>query len=252
MMRQIALTAMMVSVVALTGCVSSGTYKIKEQEANNLNQELSDLKQKYGQLQSDHATLETEFKNKNDLLGQAMSQQQAIDKQNAHLRDTISNLQRDKDAEAQKSQTYASLVDKMKNEISQGQVTISELQGKLTLNMLDAVLFDSGQAQIKADGLAVLQKVVEILKSAQDKNIRIEGHTDNAAIKTTLAKKYPTNWELSAARALNVTKYLQQQGIDPSLLSSVAYGEYKPVASNDTPEGKAKNRRIEIVLVPKD
>jgi chemotaxis protein MotB len=67
-----------------------------------------------------------------------------------------------------------------------------------------------------------------------------------------LAKKFPTNWELSAARATNVARYLQEQGIDPAHLSTAAYGEYKPVAGNDTTEGRAKNRRIEIILVPKE
>ncbi|HEX9023817.1 MAG TPA: OmpA family protein, partial [Geobacteraceae bacterium] len=76
--------------------------------------------------------------------------------------------------------------------------------------------------------------------------------TDNVQISGSLSRKYPTNWELSAARAINVTRYLQQQGIDPALLSAVAYGEYRPVAGNDTEEGKAKNRRIEIILVPRE
>ena len=71
-------------------------------------------------------------------------------------------------------------------------------------------------------------------------------------ISPSLAKRYPTNWELSAARAINVTRFLQQQGIDTDRLSAVAYGEWKPVGDNDTPEGRAKNRRIEINLVDRD
>jgi chemotaxis protein MotB len=105
---------------------------------------------------------------------------------------------------------------------------------------------------VKQEGLDVLQRVVEILKNVKDKSIRVEGHTDNVKIKGRLAKQYPTNWELSAARALNVTKYLQQQGLDPVLLSATAFGEYQPVAGNDTPEGRAKNRRIAIILLPKE
>jgi chemotaxis protein MotB len=131
-------------------------------------------------------------------------------------------------------------------------VTISELKGKLTVNMVDAILFDSGEAEVKPAGLALLQKVIDILKTVKDKAIRIEGHTDNVQISGTLTRKYPTNWELSAARAVNVTRYLQQQGIDPGVLSAVAYGEIHPVAGNDTEEGKARNRRIEIILVPKE
>ena len=140
----------------------------------------------------------------------------------------------------------------MKSEIDKGQVTISELKGKLTVNLVEAVLFDSGQAEIKEDGLEVLQKVVDILQEVRDRTIRIEGHTDNVPIGGALARKYPSNWELSAARAVNVSRFLQKRGIAPENLAAVAYGEYHPVADNDTPEGRAKNRRIEIILAARD
>jgi chemotaxis protein MotB len=173
--------------------------------------------------------------------------------ENSNLKAEIARLQKLKEEEVQKtSKTYEDLLDKMKSEISQGQVTISELKGKLTVNMVDAVLFDSGKSEVKPDGLLVLQKVIDILKSVKGKAIRIEGHTDNVQIGGELARKFPTNWELSAARAINVLRYLQQQGIDPLSLSAIAFGEYKPVASNETKEGKAQNRRIEIVLVAKE
>jgi chemotaxis protein MotB len=140
----------------------------------------------------------------------------------------------------------------MKSEISRGQITISELKGKLTVNMVDSILFDSGKAEVKKGGLEILGKVISILKEVKDKSIRIEGHTDNVQISRALAQRYPTNWELSAARAINVARYLQDEGIGPGQLSAAAYGEWKPVAENDTPEGRARNRRIEIILVPKE
>ena len=169
------------------------------------------------------------------------------------LREQISNMQKATEEKVMAtSKTYEQLLDMMKTEISQGQVTISELKGKLTVNMVDAILFDSGRAEVKEDGLAVLRKVVDILKTVKDKAIRIEGHTDNVPIRGQLASRYPTNWELSAARAINVTRYLQAQGVDPLVLSAVSYGEFKPVATNDNEEGKARNRRIEIILVPKE
>ena len=150
------------------------------------------------------------------------------------------------------SSTYDQLVAKMKGEIDKGQVTISELRGKLTVNMVEAILFDSGKAEIKQEGLVVLGKVIEILKTVNDKAIRIEGHTDNKPVVGPLTQRYPTNWELSATRAINVARYLQKQGIEPAVLSAAAFGEFRSVADNATPEGRAKNRRIEIVLVPKD
>ena len=171
----------------------------------------------------------------------------------AGMKQEVARVQKAKEEEVlTTSKTYEQLLDKMKNEISQGQVTISELKGKLTVNMVDAVLFDSGKAEVKGSGMAVLKKVVEILQTVKDKAIRIEGHTDNVPIHGQLTARYPTNWELSAARAINVTRYLQEQGIEPQVMAAVAFGEYRPVAANDTEEGKARNRRIEIILVPKD
>ncbi len=172
--------------------------------------------------------------------------------ENGRLRQEIVDLQKAKEAVQKASKTYEQLLDKMQTEIAQGQVTISELKGKLTVNMVDAVLFDSGRAEVKENGLVVLQKVVDILQTVRDKTIRIEGHTDNAPIRGALINKFATNWELSAARAINVTRFLQEQGLEPALLMAAAYGEYKPVAPNDSAEGKAKNRRIEIILVPKE
>jgi chemotaxis protein MotB len=150
------------------------------------------------------------------------------------------------------SSTYEDLLKEMKGEIEQGQIAITELQGKLTVDLVDKILFDSGRAEVKPEGLEVLKRVVDILKTVTDKTIRVEGHTDNVPIAGTLAKRYPTNWELSAARAINVTRYLESEGLDPALLSAAAFGEYQPVADNETPGGRAKNRRIAIILLSRE
>ncbi len=174
-----------------------------------------------------------------------------LDAENRMLKAENASLVKAREEQVQKvSATYESMLEKMKSEISKGQITISELKGKLTVNMVDSILFDSGKAEVKKGGLEILGKVISILKDVKDKSIRIEGHTDNVQISRALAQRYPTNWELSAARAINVARYLQDEGIDPGQLSAVAYGEWKPVGENDTPEGRAKNRRIEIILVP--
>ena len=169
------------------------------------------------------------------------------------LAESISLLKKTKEVEVRTvSKTYEDLLSEMKGEIAQGQIAITELQGKLTVDVVDKILFDSGQTEIRPEGLDVLKRVVEILITVTDKVIRVEGHTDSIPIAGALAKRYPTNWELSAARALNVTRYLEKEGIDPTLLSAVAFGEHQPIAENDTPEGLAKNRRIAIILLPKE
>lgn len=206
---------------------------------------------------SDKEELDRILKSRSDNLSQTIFELRSkvadLDAENAKLKAENAGLVKAREEQVRKvSSTYESLLEKMKSEISQGQVTISELQGKLTVNMVDSVLFDSGKAEVKGGGREILGKVVSILKDVKDKSIRIEGHTDDVQISRALAQRYPTNWELSAARSINVARFLQDQGIDPANLSAVAYGEWKPVATNDTAEGKAKNRRIEIILVPKE
>jgi chemotaxis protein MotB len=206
----------------LTGClVTESKYIKKSEEADKLAQELA---------------LERE-------------KNQTLTEQNLALKESTTKLEQKAE---ETSSTYQQLLKEMKAEIDEGQITIKELKGKLTMDVVDKILFDSGEARIKEDGLKVLQRVVDILQTVKDKNILIEGHTDNVPIVGRLAQRYPTNWELSHARAINVTKYLQEKGIDPRILSATAYGEYQPIADNSTPEGRAKNRRIAIILLPKD
>jgi chemotaxis protein MotB len=119
------------------------------------------------------------------------------------------------------------------------------------VEMVDEILFDSGEATLKPGGVAVLQKVGAALKKVTDRPIEVQGHTDNVPIKGALAQRFPTNWELSAARATNVARFLQDQaGLDPTRLSATAYSEYQPRDTNDTDAGRRRNRRIEILLGP--
>jgi chemotaxis protein MotB len=272
--------------------VMQSTYQTKVDEADMLTKRLAALQKKHDDLIAENAVLKSDMarmtlqnekmttdlsyvtdqrdkaieekkelerilRSRSDSLSQSIVELRRkvddLDAENEKLKAENAALVKAREEQVQKvSSTYESLLEKMKSEISQGQVTISELKGKLTVNMVDSILFDSGKAEVKKGGLEILGKVISVLKDVEDKSIRIEGHTDNVQISRGLAQRYPTNWELSAARAINVARYLQGQGIDPGNLSAVAYGEWKPVATNDTPEGRAKNRRIEIILVPKE
>ncbi len=148
------------------------------------------------------------------------------------------------------TQTYQDLQKKLEKEIQEGRVQITEMKNRLTMTMVDKIIFPSGSADISKEGEKVLDKVISILKDVKDKRIQVEGHTDNVQIVSALKKRFPTNWELSTARATEVVRYLQKGGIDPHMLSATGYAEYMPVAPNDTEEGRHKNRRIEIVLLP--
>lgn len=118
----------------------------------------------------------------------------------------------------------------------------------LVVTFLDEVLFDSGKAKIKSSAYSSLDKVAEVLTSkASDLNIGVEGHTDNEPIKRS---GWQSNWELSTARATSVLHYLVAKGVSPERLAAIGYGEYRPVASNETKDGRRKNRRVEIVILP--
>ncbi|TKB75641.1 MAG: hypothetical protein E8D46_02120 [Nitrospira sp.] len=151
------------------------------------------------------------------------------------------------------TRTQEELSKSLQDEISKGNVTIQQVRDRLTINMVDRVLFDSGQAQVKPAGVKVLKPVSDVLNKISDKQIRIEGHTDNVNISPKLQDRFKTNWELSTARATTVVRFLiDQGGVDRQHLSAVGYADTKPLAPNDTEQGRASNRRIEIVLYPKD
>jgi chemotaxis protein MotB len=151
------------------------------------------------------------------------------------------------------TRTQEELSKSLQDEISKGNITIQQVRDRLTINMVDRVLFDSGQAQVKPAGVKVLKPVSDVLNKISDKQIRIEGHTDNVNISTKLQDRFKTNWELSTARATTVVRYLiDQGGVDRQHLSAVGYADTHPLASNETEQGRASNRRIEIVLYPRD
>jgi len=151
------------------------------------------------------------------------------------------------------TRTQEELSKSLQDEISKGNITIQQVRDRLTINMVDRVLFDSGQAQVKPAGVKVLKQVGDVLNKISDKQIRIEGHTDNVPISSKLQGRFKTNWELSTARATTVVRYLiDQGGVDRQYLSAVGYADTHPLASNDSEEGRSSNRRIEIVLYPKD
>jgi len=149
--------------------------------------------------------------------------------------------------------THQSLEDEMRNALESKDVTISQLQGKLTVNILDRVMFDSGEAELKPAGAAVLRKVAAVLAQHPNLKVHVIGHTDNVPIRAAARNRFPSNWELSTARATSAVRFLTEvAGVDPRRLGAVGYGEFRPVADNTTPEGRARNRRIAITILSEE
>jgi chemotaxis protein MotB len=157
-----------------------------------------------------------------------------------------------KDEELAKLQgTYNELEAKMKDEIAQGDVRLSQSGGRIKVDLVDKIIFDIGEASVTERGGEVLSRVGAVLANVKDKKIQVSGHTDDLPIHERLRDRYPTNWELAATRATNVVRYLEEKAHVPGkLLVAAAYGPWEPISSNRTDAGRMRNRRIEIVLAP--
>jgi chemotaxis protein MotB len=160
-----------------------------------------------------------------------------------------------KDSElAELKGAHDKLEEKMKEEIAKGEIELFSADGKLRVDLVDKVLFDSGDAEISKRGQGVLTRVGAVLALPQlaDRQIQVSGHTDNQPILSAkLRAQYASNWELSVSRALNVVRFLQDAAkVPPERLGATGYGEHHPIASNKTVKGRARNRRIEILLTP--
>ncbi len=270
----------MAVVMLFTGCVSSKKYKARVGDIDNMQKTVSQLETSVSALEQENTALKNQLKTAQDekgtlqarlktagdekvaLEGRLRSTEEdkaTLQKEGASLRGQVAEIAKQRDtamAEKEKAvsglkSTYDNLVKELSKEIQAGQIAITQLKDKLSLTMVEKILFDSGSADIKKDGKKVLDRVGGILKQVTDKQINIEGHTDNVPISPRLQQKFPTNWELSTARATTVVRYLQEKaGLDPQLLVAGGFAEYRPIEPNDTEERKAKNRRIEIVLTP--
>jgi len=218
------------------GCVSKSEFEKLQADKN---QEIEALAKERAALEQQTRDLQT--------------QRAALEKQQAALRSEVDNLQRQKSQlEAANQQTksqYDGLVSNLNEEVKKGQLQVRQYKDMLTVEVAEQLFFDSGKAALKDSGKEVLKKVGDALKGYEDKIIRVVGHTDNVPIATA---QFPSNWELSAARATTVVRFLQANGVPPERLTASGRGEFSPIAPNDDAEGRRKNRRIEITLIDKN
>lgn len=176
-----------------------------------------------------------------------LAEKQAIAAEAERQRQLAGQLAEQKSALEKRSAEYQALASSLDREIKAGQIQLSELKGRLTVRMAEKVLFASGSAAIGKEGKEALGKIAAAFKDVKGRIIRVEGHTDDVPIRT---ERFPSNWELSSARAIAVVRLLQDKGVDPGLLGAAGYAQYQPVAPNDSAGGRAQNRRIEISLAP--
>jgi chemotaxis protein MotB len=159
----------------------------------------------------------------------------------------LEELRKQKLAAEARAATFRNLMEKLRSMIDAGQLKVIIRDGRMLIALESDVLFDSGKTNLKPAGQAALAKVAQVLASITDRKYQVAGHTDDVPIHTA---RFPSNWELSTARAVEVVNFLIANGMKPQQVSAAGFGEFDPVAPNDSPEHRAQNRRIEIVLQP--
>ena len=222
------------SALIASGCVSKGEFEKMQAERDG-------LEQKVRELESQKSGLE--------------QQKAAAERQQGNLRSELVTLEKERAQLQMSSQQtksrYDALVRDLDQEVKKGQLQVRQYKDMLTVEIAEQLFFDSGRAQLRESGRAVLKKVGDALKGYDDKIIRVVGHTDNVPIGKSMQAQFPSNWDLSAARATTVVRFLETAGVPPERLLASGRGEYSPAASNDDPDGRKKNRRIEITLIDK-
>ena len=207
------------SLIALSACVSSSKYDETVTEMENMRKSLGDTQEELTASQEQLTASQAEI---------------------ATLRKIEAETKR-------RNEIYAEFVNKLQSMIDGGQLTVSIDAGRIVINLPDNVLFNSGSASLNPEGRQAITQVGEVLSQFSDRRFQIEGHTDNVPIKSA---RYPSNWELSTARALSVVHLMTEIGVKPENISAAGFGEYRPRADNENEEGKQLNRRIEIVMLP--
>src|ERR1700704_1879224 len=238
--------AVVAAAVMAGGCVSQGTY---DQLESDKNQEITALQKQRGGLQDQVQSLQAQRSG-------LERQKASLEQQQADLRRQIDALEQQKNqlltAGKQNQSQYDALVRNLTEEVKKGELQVRQYKDMLTVDVAEQLFFDSGRANLKDTGKAVLKKVGDALNGYEDKVIRIVGHTDNVPISKSAQKEFTSNWEFSVARATTVVRYLQEVGIPPERMIASGRAEYQPIAENETPEGRKKNRRIEITLIDKN
>jgi len=198
------------------------------------------LRSRVGQLD------ESAVKLKSDLQA-AQDAQKALEDDRAKLAEKVQTKDQALD---ELSKTQRDLSQQLQSEIAKGDVLIKSVNGELVVDLVDQLMFSSGEAELNDSGKEVLKRVGQTLLDAKDKVLQVAGNTDNQPISGKLKEKFASNWELSTARATNVVRYLQDEcKIPGSRLAAVGYGEFRPTVKNSSKESRKKNRRIEVKLV---
>lgn len=240
--------AALLSAFIVVGCgYSEEEMQLERDRVDQLTKDLGELSNKHAQLEQKFQAVAGENAQLNDQLKRMGMSAKDAKMREDNMQKMIEEL-RAKERQAQaRLQTFRNMLEKFNKMIASGKLRVRIVRNRMVVELAENILFDSGRADLKKEGQAALQEVATVLQSIKERQFQIAGHTDDVPIKS---KRFPSNWHLSTARAVTVTRFLAENGVDVNRLSAAGYAETQPVAPNDTPDGRQQNRRIEIVLMP--
>lgn len=225
---------------SLTNCVSNSTHKELQNKHDATTKELETTRAKVSELETLTAQLEQQ-------LGKASANKKSMANSIQHMKDALKKESDRKKEVEKRLGEFRKLLTRFKSLTDAGELSIQIKDGKMVVVLPSDVLFKSGSARLSKKGQETIQKVAGVLVTIPKKQFQVEGHTDNVPIKT---KKYSSNWKLASARALTVLNIMKKAGMPEARMSAAAFGDTKPVASNESKDGRKLNRRIEVVVVP--
>jgi chemotaxis protein MotB len=171
----------------------------------------------------------------------------SLSRDNADAQQRLEELRKAKAAADARLATFKNLLSKLRSMIDSGKLKVVIRDGRMIIALPNDILFDSGKTSVKTEGKAALEQVAQVLATVPDRDFLVAGHTDDLPIKT---REFPSNWELSTARAVEVVRFLISKGMNGKVLAAAGFAEFDPVVANDSNEHRGQNRRIEIVLQP--
>jgi chemotaxis protein MotB len=247
-------TLLLAATLLTTGCVKSSTHRKTLAELKTSRDQVADLEAKLADINKQlaatqksldegtslNATMEQRLKE----LGQNVD---SLSKDNAEATARLEELRKQKAAAEARLSTFKNLLSKLRAMIDSGQLKVIIRDGRMIIALPNDILFDSGKTSVKAEGKKALEMVAQVLATVSDRDFLVAGHTDDLPIKT---REFPSNWELSTARAVEVVRFLITKGMSGKVLAAAGFAEFDPVIANASAESRAQNRRIEIVLQP--
>lgn len=231
---------MMGLTMTLSACVSASKYDDLEGERDQFKASVQEMETKI----EDQETLIAELERK---LGDASANRKSMSQSIQQMKDALKEASERKREIERRLSEFRKLVRRFKSLTDAGELSVVIRDGRMVVVLPSDVLFASGSARLSSAGQSTITKVGELLGSIPDKQFQVEGHTDNVPISSS---RYPSNWELASGRALNVLRLLVDGGVPEDRVSAASFADTKPVASNDSDEGRAQNRRIDIVIIP--